>query len=448
MREQNNERCLTKKVAKAISDYNMLDNRREVVCALSGGADSVAMALALKELGYNVSCVHINHNLRGEESDGDEKFCANFCKINNIKLQIYSVNVTELVKKSSMSCEEAARTLRYDCLQKAADGLKIATAHTLDDNLETVILNLSRGTGLKGLCGIPAVRDNIIRPMIYVSRAEIEEYIAQNSAEYVIDSTNLGDDFSRNKIRHNVVPVLKSINSSVLSSVLCMKKTVEAENAYIEKCTNSAFEACFDGVSSLVNLKDCDAALRRRCIMRLLAQNNIECSFDRVNTIDKMLCNDKASRIDVSNGFYAICRNGNLTLHKHTKEFGDFCKKLIIGKNEFVNGRTVTAELIAYQNSDKINTLLAKGFVDYDKIKGNLFLRTRQKGDKIRLANRDFTSSVKTLLNSAVLRENRDSLCFICDDEGLIFIEGIGIADRVKTDATTKKILKITADAD
>lgn len=448
MYSQNNEKPLLKIVSKAISDYDMLKCHRQVVCALSGGADSIAMTLALKELGYDVSCVHVNHNLRGKESDDDAEFCKKFCASYNIKLQVFSVDVSALVKSSGMSCEEAARVLRYDCLQKAANSAKIATAHTLDDNLETVLLNLSRGTGLKGLCGIPAVRGNIIRPMIYASRAQIEEYTAQNLAEYVVDSTNLCDDFTRNKIRHNVIPVLKSINSSMLSNVLCMKITLESENAYIEKCANAAFDSCFDGAFSLIGLSIHDTALRRRCIMRLLAQNNIECSFDRVSAIDKMLFEDKTSRLDVSNGFDIICRNGDLTLHKRIKEFGDFQKKLVLGKNEFVNGKTVIAELAPYQNSDKINTLLAKAFVDYDKIKGNLFMRTRQRGDKIKLANRDFTSSVKTLLNSAILRENRDSLCFICDEQGLIYIESIGVADRVKADENTKRILKIACCAD
>ena len=439
---------MLEKVASAICDYNMLDDCQKIVCALSGGADSIAMTLALKKLGYDIRCVHVNHNLRGEESKRDENFCVNFCENNNIELEVFSVDVKTFSKERSMSCEEAARALRYECLQNSAKGAKIATAHTLDDNLETVIFNLSRGTGLKGLCGIPAVRDGIIRPMIYVSRAEIEKYLSDNGAEFVTDSTNGSNDCSRNRIRHNVVPVLKDINSGVLSSVLCMKKTLENENAYIEKCSNDVFDACFDGKSSLSGLKCYDKALRRRCIMRLLAQNNIECSFERIAEIDKMLFNEKTSRLDVSNGFDIICRKGILILHKRTEEFCDFCHKLEIGENEFVGGRVVVSELIECNTNDKINILLAKDHIDYDKIKGNLFLRTRHRGDKIRLVNRDFTSNVKTLLNAEVLREERDSLCFVCDDEGLIFIERIGVADRVKLDENTKRILRITAYSD
>ncbi len=439
---------MLEKIEKAICDYNMLDKNQFVVCALSGGADSVAMTLALKSLGFDIKCVHVNHNLRGDESDADEAFCVDFCKRNDIVLEVFSVDVKAYVKQNGASCEEAARALRYDCLQKCALGAKIATAHTLDDNFETVLMNMIRGTGLKGLCGIPAVRNNIIRPLIFVSRKQVEDYLDKLGEAYVTDSTNCTDDFTRNKIRHNVVPALKDINPAALNNTLRMKQALEAENAYIQKESDKAFEDCFDGKNTLCALDGYDAALRRRCIMRFCWQNNIECSFKRVMELDEMLVASANGRIDVGNGFDAIFKSGNLILHKRTEEFSGFCRRLNLGKNEFAGNRIINAELIEYKKGDKINILLAKDYIDYDKIKGKPFLHCRKRGDKIRLCNRNHTSSVKTLLNANVMRHKRDTLCFISDDEGLIYIEGIGIADRVKLDENTKTALKITAYSD
>lgn len=435
---------LLEKVKSAISDYNMLNVGEEVFVGLSGGADSVALVLSLLDLGYDVKAIHVNHNLRGAESDGDEAFCRDLCSSLGIELKVFSVDVAQYSKNNSIGCEEAARILRYDCLSKHANGKKVATAHNLDDNLETVILNLARGTGLKGLCGIPSVRDNIIRPLIYVSRSEIEQYLAQKNQRFVTDSTNLCRDFTRNKIRADIVPVLKQINPNVLNNALNLKNTLECENDYISAQASEAFEANFTE-GKLRNAEKLPKAILRRCIIMLLNQYDISCSFERVCKIEDMILHKNCRSLTLSDDFELICRNAEVFIHEKTQEFNEFCVDLKIGSNDFLGNRTVNARLLSEDCGDKINILFAKDCIDYDKIKGQLYLRCRRKGDKIKLKNRDFTSSVKQLLNAKIPREERDGLCFICDDEGLVFIERIGIADRVKVEEGTKRILKITA---
>ena len=172
------------KVFKTIQKYHMLSSEDVVLVALSGGADSMALLYFLyKNCNYKLYAAHINHNLRGEESDGDEEFVKTCCKNLKIELFILNADVKKEAQCKGFSIEQAARSIRYDFLEKTAEGLhaKIATAHTLSDNMETVLFNLVRGTGIKGLCGIPPVRNNIIRPLLECTRAEIEEYCAKNN---------------------------------------------------------------------------------------------------------------------------------------------------------------------------------------------------------------------------------------------------------------------------
>ncbi len=201
--------------------HKMFEPGRGVLVALSGGADSVALAAALLELssrlGIEVSAAHLNHCLRDAESDRDEQYVRDFCAKYDIPLVVESYNIKELALEKRMGIEEAARLVRYNFLEGSAERLgcgSIATAHNANDNAETMIFNLARGTGLRGLCGIPPVRGNIVRPLIDITRSEIEHYLNLRGIPYVTDSTNADSTYTRNRIRHSVLPVLLDINPS------------------------------------------------------------------------------------------------------------------------------------------------------------------------------------------------------------------------------------------
>ena len=204
------------KVWETITQYDMLQQGDRVVAALSGGADSMALLaflLELKEpLGIGVSACHVNHGLRGEESDRDEAFVRDWCRRLEVPLQVVRLEGEALRREKGGSLEEAARRARYQALEKAAAGGKIATGHTASDNLETILLNLARGTGLRGLCGIPPVRGRIIRPLIALTRREVEQYCAARAIPYCTDSTNHSREYSRNRLRQQAVPALLSVN--------------------------------------------------------------------------------------------------------------------------------------------------------------------------------------------------------------------------------------------
>lgn len=206
---------LVEQTAQTIAQYEMLEPEQRVLVALSGGADSVALLLVLRELGYPVYVYHLNHCLRGEESERDAEFVHSLCTKLHVSCTIEREDVQGYAQQLGESIETAARRLRYERLRRCAQeqGIeRIATAHTADDNLETMLFHLARGTGAKGMTGIPPVRGNLIRPIFRAVRTEIEVYLETVGQTFVTDSSNLTLDYTRNRIRHAVVPVLRQIN--------------------------------------------------------------------------------------------------------------------------------------------------------------------------------------------------------------------------------------------
>ena len=200
------------KVKQTIKRYDLIKEGDSVLVGLSGGADSVALCHILHTMGINIVAAHLNHNIRGEEAKRDEEFAKTFAKKLGVRFVSKSVNVRELAKNTGMSDEMAGREARYaffDDVCKSYGLTKIATAHNRNDRAETILMNLMRGSTMSGLSGIPYKRDNIIRPILDLTRAEIESYCDSMGLLYVTDSTNAADDYTRNKIRHKLLPLIE-----------------------------------------------------------------------------------------------------------------------------------------------------------------------------------------------------------------------------------------------
>ena len=261
------------KVANTIEKYNMLQKSERVLVGLSGGADSVSLLLCLKRLGYNLAACHINHQLRGDESVRDEQFCIELCSKLDIEIFVHRIDVDEYCNQNGLSIEEGARKLRYSLFDKAGCD-KIATAHTLSDCLETSLFNFARGTGLKGLCSIPPVRNNIVRPLIECTRQEIENFLENENKGFVIDSTNLQNDYSRNKLRHLVVPVLEDINPSLLSTYYKTLENLKSDEKYLDLQANKLLSAALSDTGyNAALLDDAHHAIKNRAIAKILSQN-------------------------------------------------------------------------------------------------------------------------------------------------------------------------------
>ena len=432
------------KVYKFIKDNNMICRGDTVVCGLSGGADSVALLISMSELseklGISVEALHVNHCLRGTESDGDEQFCRELCARLNVPFKAISCDVRSYAEQYSLSTEEAARKLRYDIFREHSKGKKLATAHNANDNLETVILNLARGTGIKGLAGIPMIRGNIIRPLLTVTRKEIEDFLAKRSQPYVTDSTNLSDDYTRNKIRHRILPLLSEINSSAVETSINSINTVREENAFIEAMNKCQIKNALNGLGKYPPI------IRKRCISRLLSENRLPYSHKRLEEADTALM--EGGKINISGDIYLIGSDDSIELKKISPQAKDVTESpLIIGINRIFDNCELICEIIECENLKKIEAVHKKStfyLLDYDKINGRTILRSRKFGDKIRLSGRSFTSSIKKLINETIDAELRPTLHFIEDEEGTIFAEGIGIADRVAPDNNTVRCLKVS----
>ncbi len=301
------------KITDTILRYNMLSENDSVVAAVSGGADSVALLYALnrlkKRLKITLFACHINHNLRGEESNRDENFVRNLCERLEIPLTVFSIDVKGNVEKHE-SIEERARKMRYECFERLCreKNARLATAHTASDNAETVFINILRGTGTKGLSGIPPVRANIIRPLLRCTREDIESYCEENKLEYVTDSSNLSDDYTRNKLRHRLIPLLKEFNPSVMEAVSRMTAAVYDDNMYMDEAAMKAKEdARTDNGYSAVLLCTAPRPVLCRVISSILSDSGVEPSALRINQCLKLI-DDKKGKVNLCRNKFAVVR--------------------------------------------------------------------------------------------------------------------------------------------
>lgn len=425
---------MTDKVKLAIAKHSMLCDDDKVVVALSGGADSVALLLSLIELGYSVSCVHVNHNLRGDESDRDEAFCVDLCARLSVHLAVERVDVKAYCEAQKLSLEEGARNLRYEALEKHLDGAKLATAHNLNDCFETTLFNLVRGTSLSGLMGIPPVRDNIIRPLTLCTREEIEAYLAAKGQDFVTDSTNLLPDCSRNIIRLEVVPKLMEINPGLYKSYLAFLQTAGESKAYLDDCIASEYDKNLDG--NALCLRDIpEGALRSGALSLYLKNHGITPTYDRISLILKNL--ETGERINIQKGVYVDYFSGRITIIRESEQsdpapiYTDLRENLVFGTKK------INITNISHQDISSLNKSDLKWCMDLKKIHGKVTVRSYIGNEKIRLSGRDITQTVKKLFASYAPACERKNLVVIADDMGAIFVEGYGIADRVKCDSET-----------
>ena len=446
------------KAVKTIEKYNMFKQGEEITVGFSGGADSVALLYLLYSLKdeYNLSlkAVHLNHLLRGDESFRDERFVVKFCKQLDIDLAVERLDIIALSEETGLSIEETARKERYKLFEKVAGNGKIATAHSLSDNLETVIFNLTRGTGIEGLTGIPPVRDNIIRPVIECTRAEIEEYCDEHELKYVTDSTNLSTDYNRNKIRHNIIPVMKEINPSVENVILTTTEILKQDSAYMDGISAEKMRKIF---SSDKGYKRQDFiklhySIKSRIIRQILADLNLEYSYNRINMIlDKIL--DIETGMQLSADYFLKVSDEFFQIEKKKKKTPYFSVECNIEditnlkKISIATGKKVELKVIECKEFENISNICSdrlKNLLDYDKMGEVIIFRQRKPGDKIRLMGRNGTKTVKKLFNEyKVPLEQREKLIVLESNREVLWVEGFGVDENFAVKKDTQKALEL-----
>lgn len=440
------------KIKRTIKENHLIDAGDKLVVGLSGGADSVMLLHYLKfALHLDVVACHINHNLRGEESNRDMRFVKSLCEKWGVELIIENVDVALYAQQNKMTIEQAGRQIRYETFAKVAKqygAQKIATAHTLSDNAETMLFNLVRGTGLKGLCGIPVKRDVIIiRPLIHITRQEVEDYCIYHHLEYVTDSTNLQKIYTRNKIRMDILPQLQDINPQFYTAIDRTITTLSREQDYLEQVSNQAYEEAFHGEGlSVEKLKDLHEAIRMRVIAKFLEQNKIEKTNDLVEEINRMVEKEKG-KINVKGTIFLSIRKHDLVM-EDTKQILDYFEQEVeLGEFIAPNGEKYEISICSMEemnHTKKVYKNLLYIYLDYDKIKGKLTIRQRKFGDKITLAGRGGTRSLKKLfIEDKLTAAQKSRVLVLADEESVVAVEGYGVDERVACCADTQNVLTL-----
>ncbi len=419
--------------------FALAGTKRAVIVALSGGADSVFLLNVIGDVfpGLSIGAAHLDHMLRGEEAKRDRDFCRGLCRRLGVRFFEGEADIFAIAEKERKSTEEAGRDERYAFFRKcrkqfaeeldiSEDEVLIATAHNADDNLETVLFNLTRGAGLRGLCGIPPIRDGyIIRPVLCLTSDEIREYCRAEEVSFVVDSTNLEDGYTRNRIRHKVIPELKKINPAVSERVSAASLALGADEAYLEEIAGAAEETSAKELSSL------PAPLASRAIAGAYRRASGRAA-DR-STVDAVLG--------------ALRSGGHGRLHLPYGVTAYYGKTLEFAveddKNEKVSFRFDAAEgeceMTEYgfsigfypegnEPDNEIYKELIYKIVINDKIKNNLFVRSREPGDRIVIGGHR-RKLKKLLCDAGVPLRKRDRLPVVCDGEGIVWVPGFPARD-------------------
>ena len=295
------------KVLQYIRDHELLEPGDDVTVALSGGADSAALLVVLQaltlRLGISLRAAHFHHGIRGEEADRDAAFCQALCASLEIPFTLGRGDAPARAAETGESLEEAARVLRYFFLKESAPG-KIATAHNADDNAETILIHLLRGSGPRGLGGIPPRRDNVIRPLLSCTREEIEDYLNKQGIAHVEDSTNADDACLRNRLRHRVLPLLRAENPSFPAALGRTAALIREEDGYLSALADRASESCRAGEGwSCEKLLALDPVLRRRILLSALRDLGLEDpSIVYVQALEALLTSGPSAKLDLPGG--------------------------------------------------------------------------------------------------------------------------------------------------
>ena len=446
------------KVLKFIDRQKLIEPGIKLLIALSGGPDSVFLLHFLKKyvrrLKIEIAAVHINHQLRGTESDEDEKFCRELCEDNGVEFRSEKIDVKNFAAINKFSVEEAARNLRYSEFEKACELLpadKIATAHNMNDNTETVLLNLFKGTGLKGISGIPIQRQNIIRPLLILTKEEILEYLRNNDIKYRIDKSNLDSSITRNYIRNEIVPSLiakinPSLHESIFNSSLVFKSSSNLISGFVDeimkenvKCFNERVEIDIQIVERY------GKEILGEVFKKGIAQNfKKEFSYSDFLKLSDLFENQVGRKVYFSAKIVAYREREKIVMYDESAvmqfEPGEVIpgNPVLLPCGEFVIEETTTREI---DLSDKTN------FIEYisgNEIEGNFVLRKWESGDKFIPLGMSGFKKISDFLNEQKVQSSfKKEQLVLTDRNHIIWVLGLRIDNRYKVSPTTKKVYKL-----
>lgn len=462
------------KVWNYVQQEHMFEAHDYVVAGVSGGADSLCLLFMLleirKRLPLTIHVVHVNHGLRKEAVE-EGLYVEELCKKHQISFTLVEKNVDEIARNRHISTEEAGREVRYEAFEQVlneyANGKngKIAIAHNQNDCSETLLFHLFRGSGLKGLAGIRPVRGNVVRPLLCVSRAEIEAFLLEKEISYCIDKSNLEDNYTRNRIRHHILPVAcEEVSVNAVAHIKEASDKIAQAYELIETLVMEGYDTCVkrDAQGFLVEkqkLEELPKTLQSYVCHRVLEQaagSHRDIEMIHVQQLQELLQNQCGKRVHLPYGLEAIREYEGIYLRKQ----GQQCKKdttweyvfsasdkLCLEQGEQVeiglpNGDIFACKLLVVEKNIPINPYTK--WLDYDTIKDNIVIRHRRAGDYLTIQKDNHKKMLKTLLiDEKVPREQRDDLYLVTQESHVAWIIGGRISNYFKVTEDTKRMIEM-----
>ena len=452
-----------KNYAKA---HNMIKKEDCIIVGVSGGADSVCLLFVLLELqkeeGFHLVAVHVNHGLRGDEAARDEEFVKRICEENQVKCICFYEDVELLAKKWKQSTEEAGRNFRRACFEKVMQenkGTKIALAHHKNDSAETFLLNLARGTGLKGLGGISPVQGHYIRPLLCVERSDIESYVEEKGISYCTDETNAGDDYARNRVRNHVIPFMEEALNE--KTVAHMDETMgylrEVQN-FLEEQADEYENTCVSWGGKTVTLNKeaflkVPNVVRPLILKRMLAKiagKEKDLEAIHVKTLDELLEKQVGKKVDLPYGMEARRCYEGLLLCKKNEKVNDTKQETFFTpeQQKYQFGEYhITCRLIDKREIENNREKGGTEWFDYGIMDTGISFRSRQPGDYITIHDDGRTQKLKAFfINEKVPQEERDDILLITVGSHVLWACGYRRGCAYKITEHTQQVLEIKVD--
>lgn len=446
-----------------IIDKNLIITGDNVLIGLSGGPDSVFLFHNLRklkeELSFNLYASHINHMYRGEDAQHDEDFVRALCNKYNVRLFVKRKHAGEYAKELKVTEEEAGRILRYNFFKENLNeigGGKIAVAHNLNDQAETVLQRIIRGSGIDGLSAMSFQKDNLIRPMLNVPKSEILNYLHENNLEYCIDKTNLHDIYGRNKIRLNLIPYLeKNFNPNIQFALFRMSETMERDKKIIEKYTELIYrdvllkkndKKIILDLKKLKKIEDGELGRILRRSIEELKGNTINVEMKHIDyAIDFVKTGTTGKKINLAEGFTIVISYDNFIIEKKVEKIANFQYNVVLNNPLYIPevGKTIFCKVLnvsEFEREDKNSVNL-----DYSLIKGSIVVRNRLPGDSMIPCGMTGNKKIKDIfIDLKIPAEERDLRLIIADDDNILWLEGFRIHNDFKVSSSTNKILNIS----
>lgn len=461
----------------------MIEKGDVVIAGVSGGADSVCLLFILsllrEKLGFQVKACHVNHGIRGEAADADEAYVKKMCEQLGISCRFFHEDVELIARKRKQSPEEAGRIVRrqaFETMCMEDGGTKIATAHHRDDNAETVLLNIARGTGLKGLCGIRPVRGRWIRPLLDLDRDQIEKFLTEQGTDWCTDATNEEDAYTRNRIRHNILPALKrQVNEGVVRHLEELSVQAQEVWEYLEKGTNEAWKRCveiqepecaektedrqdrcrcllIDGEHLKQEMPAVRKLLIRECLASVLGSEK-DIGSVHMQAVLELFGRQSGRQLDLPGNVSAVRtyqgvvirqKEGRGTASTDIEEI----RLNIPGVTALSDGiHEVRCRFVDISQRDKAEEIPQKSYtkwIDYDIIKCNLSVRTRQSGDYLVVDHKGSRQKLKAwFINRKIPKEEREKMLLIADGHHIVWIPGHRMSRACQISNRTERILEI-----